>query len=715
MPLLFNGNHRSSSLSGNEIPVWDLRTSSPEVPDEVQYLKYVTGSPSQLEQDNRTSVNRRDILPGGKYRGIAKLFLRFENSEADTWVIATGFCVRDDLVATAGHSVYDWEYELGELTEAKVYLGYTGKQNIDNPEVEFRFGKRVATTPEWMEKGGRREADLAFIKLNKPFMEVAPYDYQDTPESDMMNIGVVGYAGDLKKNGEPGATLYECFQDTKWSLDRSRWQMLEYQIDPHGGNSGAPVFDEDMNCIGVHTYGGERNCATVVGHHGHSFEPYFDALDSRSERQRPGRQPQRRGRGGLDEEQDLVCQILKLVRDFPDPIPRDILSPDTRLSLGQLGVRAGAVANIALSAAANAVADDVDTSDKNIDFERDQAFDNITQRAILAEAALAAVQQMSPRLRQSEHVFNTITQVVIDLLPTIQQAGSAVINSAQEPILRLALDEVKNGGKRSGRSASIPSLRQSRGTASRRGLSGRKAQFVDALSEGERDERTERFVNSIASDALSDDAEVKWENLNISRRLQSTSSIIEAGKKQPSMVGPLLVSKGQKKQQQHGHGLHPQQQITLHNLHELMEMDLQEDEFPLSIECLPLRAVVAEAALQAILRIQQQDLEDEGLFDTMRDVIRKHGSTVVKIAPAVIRKVAPVFTAIATEGEEYAVEKGRGEYGYPGKYTSKYGTRRERSPQRYRLTTKTKGFAKSKLAGATAGISSAERQFLQAF
>ncbi|RDW87140.1 trypsin-like serine peptidase [Aspergillus mulundensis] len=712
MPLLFNGNHRSSS---SEIPVWDLKSSSSEVPDEVQHFRYVNGSASQLEQDNRTSVNRRDILPGGKYRGIAKLFLRFENSDQDTWVIATGFLVRDDLVVTAGHSVYDWEYNLGELIEAKVYLGYTGKQNIDNAEVEFRSGKRVATTPEWMEKGGRREANVAFIKLSKPFRDVTPFDYRDTPESDKMNIGVVGYAGDLKKNGEPGAQLYECFQDEKWDLGRSKWQMLEYQIDAYGGNVGAPVFDEDMNCIGVHTYGGDQNCATVIGRRGHSFEPYFDALDSRSERQRGGRQPQNRGRGDIDnEDQDLVSQILRLVRDVPEPIPRNILSPGTSLSLGQLGIPAGAVANIALSAAANAVTEDVDTFDNN--FDRDQAFDSITQRAILAEAALAAVQEMSPRLRQNEHVFNTITQVVTDLLPTIQQAGSTVINSTQEPLLRLALDEVKKGGQRSGRSASIPSIRLSRG--SRRGVSGRKGQFVDALCDGARDERTERFINNIASEGLSDDAEVKWDSLNISKRLSSTSSIIEAGKKQPEMIGPLLVSKSQQQQQyqQHGRGMHHQyqQQITLHNLHQLIDMDMQDDEFPLSIECLPLRAVVAEAALQAILRIQQQDLEEEGLFDTMRDVIRKHGPTVMKIAPAVIRKVAPVFTAIANEGGDY----GRGEYvrgGEYAKYGTKYGSRREGSPQRYRLTTKAKGLAKNKLASAGMGISSAEKMFLQAF
>ncbi|KAL4907665.1 hypothetical protein BDW74DRAFT_189118 [Aspergillus multicolor] len=668
-------------------------TGPPASPDPapIKHFKYVNGSASQLEQDNRTSVNRRDICLAAR---IAKLFLRFENSDQDTWVYATGFLVRDDLVVTAGHSVYDWEYNLGELIEAKVYLGYTGKQNIDNAGVEFRFGKRVATTPEWMEKGGRREANLAFIKLNKPFRDVTPFDYRDTPESDKMNIGIVGYAGDLRKNGEPGAQLYECFQDEKWDLSRSRWQVLEYQMDAYGGNIGAPVFDEDMNCIGVHTYGGDQNCATVVGCRGHSFEPYFDVLDSRSERQRGGRQPQHRGRGDIDnEDQDLVSQILRLVRDVPEPIPRDILSPDTSLSLGQPGIPAGAVANIALSAAANAVTEVVDTFDNN--FDRDQAFDSITQRSILAEAALAAVQEMSPRLRQDEHVFNTITQVVTGLLPAIQQAGSTVINPTQEPLLRLALDEVKKSGQRSSRSASIASFRLSHGL--RRDISGRKGQFVDALCDGARDERTQRFVNHIASEGLSDDAEVKWNNLNISKRLSSTFSIIEAGKKQPGMLGPLL-------------------QITLHNLHQLMamDMDMQDDEFPLSIECLPLRAVVAEAALQAILRIQQHDLEDEGLFDTMRDVIRKHAPTVMKIAPAVIRKVAPVFTAIANEGGD----DGRGECargGEYGKYGSKYGSRREGSPQRYRLTTKAKGLAKSQLASAGTGISSAEKMFLQAF
>ncbi|KAL4869591.1 hypothetical protein BDV12DRAFT_208399 [Aspergillus spectabilis] len=685
MPLMYNGNSRSS----DEIPVWDLKSTTSRPPEDVQHLPYHTGpqTHNDVERDDRQRVNRRDILPGGKYRAIAKLFLRYDDSDRNSWVTATGFLVRDDTVATAGHCVYDWQEQLGRLSEVKVYIGYTGKHNVDNAEVEFRHGKRVATTPEWMEKGGRREADLAFIKLNKPFNEVTPIQYRDTPESDKGVIGVVGYSTDLEDHGETGGQLYECFVEAKWDLSRS--QVLEYQVDAWGGNAGSPVFDkDDMDCIGVHTHGGARkNCATAIGKFGFDFEAYFDALDERSEHQR--RQPQYRERS---EEQDLVGEILKLVKDFPNQIPRDVLSTESRLSFGEIGVPAGAVAHIALSAATKAVIEDVQTSDSR--FEKDRAFDGVAERAVFAEAALQAVQQMSPELRQSEHIFDTITKTVTNLLPTIQETGSTVINSAQDPLLRLALDEIRKAKTRTGRTENLPSLRPSKG---RNNLSNKKASFVEAVSDV-RDDRTQRFINNIASEAVCDDAEVNWDNLELPRRLSSARSIMEGGKQQPSMVGPLLAAKRQQKRQE----------IGLHNLQHLTEMDMEQDEFPLSVECLPLRAVVSEAALQAILRIPQDELEQEGLIDVMRDVIRDHGPTIMKIAPLVIRKVAPVFAAIASEevfGREYRKER---EYakGYGREY-SKYG---KAGGGKYSLTTKTKSMAKGK------PVSPAEREFLiQAF
>ncbi|KAL5333054.1 hypothetical protein BJX70DRAFT_392479 [Aspergillus crustosus] len=620
MPLLYNGNSRFSS---NEIPVWILKSSSSRPPEDVQNFPYHNGPHPQniTERDERQRVNRREILPGGKYRGIAflisfaKLFLRYENSERSTWAIATGFVIKDDLVVTAGHCAYDWEYQLGELTE-----------NIDNPEVEFRHGKRVATTQEWMEKGGRREADIAFIKLNKPFDEVIPIEYRDTPESDKAVIRVVGYLADLEDHGEPGCQLYEGFVEAKWDL--SRTQILDYQIDTWGGNAGSPVFDkEDMDCIGIHTLGGTRkNCAIAIGEFGYEFEPYFDDLDVRGERQR--RKPQLRGRA---EEQDLVGEILKLVNDFPNQIPRDVLSTESRLSFGEIGVPAGAVAHIALSDATNAVIEDVRISDNR--FEKDRAFDGIAERAVLAEAALHA----------SENIFDTITKTVTNLLPTIQESGSTV----------------RKATTRSGRTESLPTLKQSKG---RKNLSNKKASFVEAVSDA-RDDRTQRFINNIAL-------------------LSSARSIMEAGKQQLSLVGPLLASKGQQVQE-----------IGLHNLQQLTEMGMEQDEFPLSVECLPLRAVVSEAALQAILRIPQEELEQENLFDEMREVIKEHGPTIMKIAPMVIRKVAPVFAAIAREGD----------------FSRQYGREREYLRQGYHLTTKTKTLSKGK------PVSPAEREFLVSF
>jgi hypothetical protein len=88
MPLMYNGNSRSS----DEIPIWDLKTTASHPPEDVQHLPYHTGpqTHNDVERDDRQRVNRRDILPGGKYRGTALLIrcLGFTSlhSVSDLWV-----------------------------------------------------------------------------------------------------------------------------------------------------------------------------------------------------------------------------------------------------------------------------------------------------------------------------------------------------------------------------------------------------------------------------------------------------------------------------------------------------------------------------------------------------------------------------------------------------------------------------------------------------
>jgi hypothetical protein len=391
------------------------------------------------------------------------------------------------------------------------------------------------------------------------------------------------------------------------------------------GNSGSPVFDQgDMASIGVHTYGGvENNSATVIGEFGHPFDLYIAALDKGISELMPTLKPlkpeclrlnlreSRTEAMGPDlsdsgtEGFDLVNNILKSIKDFPSPIPRNILLPNSSLTLGPLGVPAGAVASIALGAAANAVEGEVTTAESG--FENDPAFHGIAQRAILGEAALAAIQKMSADLREEENIFTDIGNTVKKLLPVVEKVGAAVIKEALEPLLRLALDELRKAG--TGRIEAFPSLK-----TTYRPTSSKKKSFISAVSDAS-DKKTQRFVEAIATEGVSENAEIKWPK-------------VKWPKKFPPWVGPLIIEGGK---------------LLIKTL---AETDLGHSELPLSTEFLPLRAIVCEAALQAILRIPEEKLEDEGLFDVMSDVVRKHGPSIIKVAPGVIKKVSPVFAAM---------------------------------------------------------------------
>ena len=121
--------------------------------------------------------------------------------------------------------------------EVKAYIGYHGKENVNDPNVQLRRGKRVSTTSGWLKSGSRRDADISLIQVDAPFDNIVPITYADTPAKGLTPLGVVGYPGDLKdgKTGEPGANMYEAYAQTQWSLSTNEWKMLEYKIDTYGG------------------------------------------------------------------------------------------------------------------------------------------------------------------------------------------------------------------------------------------------------------------------------------------------------------------------------------------------------------------------------------------------------------------------------------------------------------------------------------------------
>ena len=218
-----------------KVGVWNLRSTEfteIEAPENTESLFSANADESVIGVDGRKKVSNKDFMPGGKYhcepaltkplslgkstiliklQAIVKLFLRFEGQNKNgPWAMATGWLINNDTIVTAGHCSYDWSHSLGRLTNVKAYIGYQGKESIKDSShaVQFRTGKRVATTQGWLSGGNNEPRDVASIQVDKPFTGIKPIKYQPTPLTGSKVVpGVVGYPGDLMnpKSKEKGA------------------------------------------------------------------------------------------------------------------------------------------------------------------------------------------------------------------------------------------------------------------------------------------------------------------------------------------------------------------------------------------------------------------------------------------------------------------------------------------------------------------------------
>jgi V8-like Glu-specific endopeptidase len=138
--------------------------------------------------------------------------------------IATGFLVSETEIGTAGHCVYDQEYE--RLVGVEVYLGYSDK-GYD----EIRYGDLVTVPSAYVD--GQTEDDLAVIRLDEPFQEtVTPINWINTPDQmELLEIKVPGFPSDLSV----GKIMYEGSQQhVKVNLASSHG-MIQYLVDTYGG------------------------------------------------------------------------------------------------------------------------------------------------------------------------------------------------------------------------------------------------------------------------------------------------------------------------------------------------------------------------------------------------------------------------------------------------------------------------------------------------
>ncbi|KAI1407071.1 hypothetical protein F5Y13DRAFT_206684 [Hypoxylon sp. FL1857] len=265
--------------------VWDLDTTKKETPDanKTVFIPHKNpGSESVVEGDDRKPVAPEHFAPGGKYRSILKLFIKYENLGDNKFAHGTGWLIRPDVMITAGHNVFTWRAGGGRAREIIAYAGYNGASSINDPSVEVRKAKRVVTTSQWLSNRGSMAHDFAVVMFDKPFTNVTPFQYIETPVKDKLELGVVGYPADKidATTGERGGKMYELFESTEYNIMEQKDTMLEHFIDSEGGNSGGPVLrGSDLCAIATHVYGGDSNTASVLGRYGNPVQDYIAAFD----------------------------------------------------------------------------------------------------------------------------------------------------------------------------------------------------------------------------------------------------------------------------------------------------------------------------------------------------------------------------------------------------------------------------------------------------
>ncbi|KAF4977652.1 hypothetical protein FDECE_18328 [Fusarium decemcellulare] len=235
-----------------------------------------------LADDSRSKVRPGDIQPGGKYYSIVKLQIRYEKQPPSDgrWAQGTGWLIKPDLIVTAGHCAFDHTYNLGKAVQIRAYVGYRGKEFINQKGVQFRTGAKIATPNEWITSDINRASDVSFIQVDKPFNHIDPITWVPTPTfDDNVKLGVVGYPGDKTYKDEAAAEMYEMFKPTTYDLSKTNPNMLEYTISSFGGQSGSPLIISGENrSIGAHIYGlGTKDSASVVRG---KYRNYFTKITS---------------------------------------------------------------------------------------------------------------------------------------------------------------------------------------------------------------------------------------------------------------------------------------------------------------------------------------------------------------------------------------------------------------------------------------------------
>ena len=475
------------------------------------------------------------------------------------------------------------------------------------------------------------------------------------------------------------------------------------QLTPQIGNSGSPVLrQQDLVALGAHVYGGSFNSASVIGKFGNPYQDYVAAfglpvpndslnlipvtgntaisapvpsgygasipssmaltgpaiceicktrkveignasqVQRNAQAQHASQAPATPGTQARPQRQRSTSTMTKLIQDGRAPQGRrsaghrqltaaeeesfiDVLrtvASALPAGLGMIGGGPiGALAGFALNAASKVLAES--TGAESAFDEPAAVHEGGMERAILAEATLCALQSAELRPELEESIFSDMKEAVLKALPVVRKAAPRVMGAMMEPALKIALDSLHNYNQKVASGAESFEATPS-------GTFHSTVLYTSAIDQPA-DRQAEAFLGhlqaslqqNLQESAMDGELEEGW--------FDGLGDIFKAGTRLAGQ-GVLAAAK---------HGL----PILAKVLSGAESFDDQASSDPsahlLAADPLAQRALVADAALNAIMKLPPQQLQEEGIFDFISDAVKTIAPIAMKVAPMVAGAINP--------------------------------------------------------------------------
>lgn len=292
-----------------------------------------------------------------------------------------------------------------------------------------------------------------------------------------------------------------------------------------------------------------------------------------------------------------------------DPILSDILHVHSSIVLGPIGSPLGALAGAILASAGKLA---TANSSPVHDFRQGLPYDGVVERAILGEAAFAAVMSMKRRKLEEEGIFADMAKIVNKMAPGTKQVAPYIMHILTAPALRIALNALHDKPGSSG----------SRYEAM---VSSHATPFAQPYTPSNETlaPEVDTFLKRLSTHCAEfNESKNSFSNVN---------RIIQIGFRE---AGPVLTTTAHE-------GLE-------HLVSTLPDSPSGGPGIPSHkpyIVGLPERAMLGEAALQALMKVRMHRL-DESAFDIMARSIASNGRIVLRSAHGLIEDVGFLVKAI---------------------------------------------------------------------